>query len=297
VSSLRHSNAGSVRPSTADDAGGGIALVLGAGGTKGWAHVGVIKVLREAGIPIDLVVGASAGALVGALYAARGDAVAAERLAMTFTPNDFLEWSLSDLRLSPRGGRMGRRLWQHCGRLDFQEMNVPFAAMALDISTGRPVVLRDGNVGHAVEASIRPLIFGRPVERDDLHLVDGGFHDTVPVNAAREMGAEMVISVNVGEFIMLPGPLGSLSARVGAAYRSRSAGHADIGGQIGLLATLMGRERLERVPADVEIRPDMRGISPMWPWHIQRAMRRGEAAAREALPSIRRLLAERPPAL
>jgi predicted acylesterase/phospholipase RssA len=270
-----------------------LALVLGAGGTKGWAHVGVLKVLHEAGVPVDLIVGASAGALIGPLYAARRDVAEAERIALSFTAADFLEWFLSDLRLSPRGGRMGRRLWQAYGRLDFAQLAVPFAAVALDLASARPVVLRSGNVARAVEASIRPPLISRPVLHDGLALVDGGLHNTVPVGVARELGAETVVSVNVGEFVVLPHVLRPLSGRVSAACRARSEAPSDVSGQFGFLTGLLSRGRPARAPADIEIRPDMRGTSPMWPWHIGISMRRGEAAARRALPAIRRLLADR----
>jgi NTE family protein len=278
------------------ESGPGVALVLGAGGTKGWAHIGVLKVLHAAGVPVDLIVGASAGALIGALYAAGRDAARAERVALAFTPADFLEWFLRDLRLSPRGGRMGRRLWQAYGRLDFRELAVPFATVALDVGSGQPVVLRGGNVGCAVEASIRPLLIGRPVLLADRALVDGGLHNAVPVWAARELGAETAISVNVGEFLVLPEALRPLSARVSAACRRHSAVPADVNGQLGFLAGLLSRGRPARAPADIEIRPNMLGISPMWPWQIGAAVGRGEAAARRALPAIRRLLADRAPA-
>ena len=270
-----------------------MALVLGAGGTRGWAHVGALKVLHAAGVPVNIIVGASAGALIGALYAARRDAVWVERVAMAFTPADFLEWSLRDLRLSGRTGGMGRRLWQACGRLDFRELAVPFAAVALDVGSGKPVVLRTGNVGQAVEASIRPPLIGRPVMRKGRALVDGGLHNTVPVSVARKLGAELVISVNVGEFLIVPKAARPLSARAAAAYRAQSVRPADVWGQLGLLAGLMSKDRRRRAEADIEIRPNLQRISPMWPWHIGVAASRGEAAARRALPAIRRLLAAR----
>jgi len=267
--------------------------VLGAGGTKGWAHVGVLKVLHEAGVPLDLIVGASAGALMGPLYAVRRDAAEAERIALSFTPTDYLEWFLRDLRLSPRAGRMGHTLWQAYGRFDFAEMALPFAAVALDLRSGEPVGLRSGNVGRAVEASIRPPLFGRPVQHDGLHLVDGGLQNAVPVGVARDLGAAMVISVRVGELIALPNALRPLSARVSAAYRAHSAASADVSGQFGLLAGILSKGRQVPERADIEIRPDMRGISSLWPWHVPVAARRGESAARKALPAIRRLLSAR----
>ena len=279
--------------STGDGGAPGVALVLGAGGIKGWAHAGVLKVLDDAGVPLDLIVGVSAGALIGPLYAARRDAAQADRIALSFTPADFLEWFLRDLRLSPRGGRMGRRLWRAYGRLDFAEMALPFAAVTLDLASGRPVVLRSGNVGRAVEASIRPPLIGRPVRHDGCHLVDGGFHNTVPVGVARDMGAGVVISVRVGELVVLPEVLRPVAAGVSAAYRAHSAAPADVSSQLGFLAGLLSKGRQARERADIEIRPDTRGISPMWPWHVRTAVRRGETAARRALPAIRRLLAAR----
>jgi NTE family protein len=283
-----------VKSSTTDaEKGHGVALVLGAGGTRGWAHVGVLKVLHGAGVPVNLIVGASAGALIGGLYAAKRDPAWVERVAMAFTPTDFLEWFLRDLRLSPGAGRIGRRLWQACGRLDFRELVVPFAAVSLDVGSGRPVVLRAGNVGRAVEASIRPPVIGRPVMLEGRALVDGGLHNTVPVSVARDLGAEVVISANAGEFLVLPKAARPLSARVAAAYRAKSARPADVRSQFGFLADMLSRGRPQRARADVEIRPNLKGLSAMWPWHIGTAARRGEAAAHRALPAIRRLLADR----
>ncbi len=279
--------------STSEESRLGLALVLGAGGTRGWAHLGVIKAFHEVGLSVDIIVGASAGALIGSLYAARRDAAEAERIAMSFTTTDFLGWFLNDLRLSPQAGRMGRNLWQTCGRLDFRELAVPFAVVALDLVSGRPMVLRDGNVGRAVEASIRPPLICRPVQRDACALVDGGLHNAVPVSIARELSTALVVSVNVGELFALPRWLRPLSARVSAAYRAHSAVAADVSGQIGFLAGLLSQGRPTRARPDIEIRPDMRGITSMWPWQVRTSMRRGETAARKALPSIRRLLAAR----
>ncbi len=278
--------------STGYESGPGLALVLGAGGTKGWAHLGGLGVLHEARVPVSLIVGASVGALIGPLYAARRDAAEAERLALGFNLVDFLEWFLNDLRLSPRAGRMGRRLWQAYGRLDFRELDVPFAAVALDVATGRPVVLRAGSVGAAVEASIRPPLISRPIRLDGRALVDGGLQNAVPVSVARELGAAAVISVNIGELFVLPRRLRPPSARVSAAYRTHSAA-ADLRGQVAFMAALLSRGSRTRERADIEIRPDMRGVRSMWPGHIRRAEARGRAAARRALPSIRRLLAAR----
>ena len=270
-----------------------LALVLGAGGIKGWAHVGAIKVLHAAGVPVDLIVGASAGALIGPLYAVRRDAAEAERIAMGFSAIDFAEWFLNDLRISARAGRIGRWLWDAYGRLDFDELAVPFAALALDLASRRPAVLTEGNVGRAVEASIRVPLIIRPVRHEGRHLIDGGLHIAVPVAAARELGAELVVAVNVGELYVLPGPLRALSGRAGVALEARPAAPDSLRNQVGFLAGLVSHGRPRRPRADVEIRPDLRGVNPVWPWHIHRAALRGETAARRALPAIQRLLAAR----
>src|SRR3989304_5275374 len=198
-----------------------LALVLGAGGIKGWAHVGALKVLDAAGLPVDLIVGASAGGLLGPPYAAPPDAAATERIAMSFSPIDFAEWFLKDLRISARAGRIGRTLWEAYGRLDFGELDLPFAALALDLASGGPAVITSGHVGRAVEASIRVPLIIRPVRHEGRHLIDGGLHSTVPVSVARELGAELVVAVNVGELFALPRRLRSLSARASAALQAR----------------------------------------------------------------------------
>lgn len=263
-----------------------VALVLGAGGTRGWAHVGVLRVLQRAGVPIDLVVGASAGALMGALYAARGDAEAMERAALACRPVDFIEWFLRGLRISPEGGRMARLLWQAYGRLDIREMAVPFAATALDVETGQRLVLREGSAARAVEASIRPPLLLPPLELGGRYLVDGGLQSALPVEVGYDLGAAVVVAVSVGEFVRLPPRLRPLSARAAAALRRRSRGGGDLWAQAAFLAELLARSGPQRRRPQVEVRPDLRGISPMWPWHIGEAVRRGERAARQALPAI-----------
>src|SRR3990172_7883045 len=172
-----------------------------------------------------------------------------ERIAMGFTPTEFLEWFLNDLRLSPRAGRMGRRLWNAYGRLDFRELDVPFAALALDLGDGGPAVLTAGNVGRAVEASIRVPLIIRPVRHEGRHLIDGGLHSTVPVAAARDLGAELVVAVNVGELFALPRRLRSLSARASAALEARPATPDSLRNQVGFLARRAPRRRDPAGPA------------------------------------------------
>ncbi len=279
-----------------ESSGRPVALILGAGGIKGWAHAGAIRILHEAGVPIDVVVGASAGALIGPLYAADADPSAVGRVALGFTAADFAEWFLRGLRVSPDAGRMARRLWRAYGHRSFPQMALPFAAVALDAGTGTRLVLREGNVGRAVEASIRPPFFGRPARVDGHALLDGGMRSAVPVGVALEMGAAAVIAVNVGAPFRLPRPLRPLSARVGSAVRGRASRPEGVAGQLALMADLLSQGRAREPAPLVEVRPDMRGISAFRPWQAAEAVRRGEAAARRALPAIRRALASLRPA-
>ncbi len=268
------------------------ALVLGAGGIRGWAHAGVLRVLHEAAVRVDFIVGASAGALIGALYAARRDGEETARIAASFTPADFMQWFLDDLRISPRLGPMSRLLWEAYGRLEFEEMAVPFIVMALDLASGERLPLNSGPVGRAVEASIRPPLLTRPVRRDGKRLIDGGLQNALPVDVALAAPAGRVIAVNVGEAYRLPDRYRPLSASL-AERAGRWAGRPDgVPGQVSFLAALLAGGPAKRAPADLEIRPDLTGVNSVWPWHTREAIRRGEIAARGALPQIRRLLEE-----
>lgn len=264
-----------------------MAVALGAGGIKGWAHVGVLKVLHQAGIPIDLAVGASAGALIGPLYAARCDIEQMERTALSFSQRDFVDWFLRGLRLSPYGGRIGRELWEAYGRLRFEELAMPFAAVAHDVRTGARLTLREGRLSHAVEASIRPPFWGRPSALNGTALLDGGFQQAVPSDIARELGSSFVIAVNLGRFVSLPAAARPHSARVASSWRRLGTMPAHPLSQAAFMAELLSREIGGTPRGDIEIRPDMCGISAFAPWQTRRAVRRGEAAARAALPAIR----------
>ncbi len=277
----------------------GVGLALGAGGTRGWAHIGVLRVLHEAGVPIDLIVGASAGAMIGPLYAAARDVQAMSRFAESVRPGDFLQWLLRGLRIAPDAGRLGRRLWELYGHLTFAEMAVPFAAAALDLASGQRLLLRQGLVGAAVEASIRPPLIMTPTLIDGRYLVDGGLQNAVPVDAAYALGATLVIAVNIGGYLSLPQPLRPLSAMAGHAYRRRARRPDSLHGQMAFLGELLAQGRQYGPRPDFLIKPNLTGLSALSPFQVQEALRRGEAAARAALPRLRSVLAAgeaRPPA-
>lgn len=272
----------------------GVVLVLGAGGIRGWAHVGVLKALHEAGVPIASIVGASAGALVGPMYAARRDVDGMVRLALSADMASLTAWFLGGLRIAPDAWGFGRALWHAYGHMDFAELAVPFAAAVIDVAAGRRYLVTQGNVGRAVEASIRSPVLFPPVWIDGRPLVDGGLHDTVPLGLARRLyGREApLVAVPVGEFYVLPASLRPLSDRVARWLRRRCPDPASRLGQVAFMARLLSLGRPVRPEPVLAIRPDLRGISAFLPFGMARAVRQGERAARRALPAIRRLVAE-----
>lgn len=173
-----------------------IGLALGGGSVRGAAHLGVLEVLEREGIWPDYVAGVSAGSVVGAVYCAGLDLDEIKRLALG------LHWKKLGRVTRPRLGFLdGRRLEEYLeeviGPLQFEELEIPFAAVAVDIVRGEVVVLKEGPVAPSVQASCAiPGIF-TPVERGDQILVDGGVLNNLPVSVARDMGANYVIAVDL----------------------------------------------------------------------------------------------------
>jgi NTE family protein len=173
-----------------------LGLALGGGAARGFAHVGVIEVLEAEGLRPDVVVGTSAGSLVGALYCAGLDPAALRRAALALD-----EGALGDWTLTGRGVLRGRALQDTVNRLvdqrPIERFRIPFAALATDLYNGRPRLLRSGNAGLAVRASSAvPGVF-EPVRIDGRELVDGGLASPVPVRAARQLGADVVVAVDI----------------------------------------------------------------------------------------------------
>jgi NTE family protein len=180
-----------------------IGLALGGGGARGCAHVGVIRALEEAGIPIDYIAGTSVGAMVGGVYAAGG----IKKL------EDYLnKMKLSDVAknfdpVMPRQGffkgeKICKMLEDFMSTNDFRKIPIPFIAVATNLSTGREVHLNKGKITDSIMGSIAlPGIFV-PVKKGGQYLVDGGVVNPVPVNVVRKMGADIVIAVDLNyEFI------------------------------------------------------------------------------------------------
>lgn len=232
-----------------------IGLVLSGGGARGLAHIGVIKILEQYGIQVDYVVGTSMGSLVGGLYASGYDAAALEKTALTIDWDYYLNDTISRRDLSydekkddgrfmvsipfykkveaPRitGVIEGVKLHSLLNRLlshvrtvrNFNDLSIPFACVATDIYTGDAVILKRGHLPTALRASMSiPSIFS-PVEIDGRLLVDGGLVLNFPVSVAREMGADIIIGVDVGtplykkgEVLTIPKIIDQMSSFKGA---------------------------------------------------------------------------------
>ncbi|HZG61202.1 MAG TPA: patatin-like phospholipase family protein [Anoxybacillus sp.] len=173
-----------------------IGLALGSGGARGFAHLGVIKVLEEENIPIDLIAGSSMGALVASLYASGLGIERLYKLAKAFKRNDYI-----DLTVPKMGLISGRRIKEFIRLLTkgkrIEDLHIPIGIVATDLQKCEKVVFRTGLIADAVRASISiPGIFV-PEQIDGRLLVDGGVIDRIPVSVAREMGADIVIAVDV----------------------------------------------------------------------------------------------------
>ncbi len=173
-----------------------VGLALGGGATLGAAHVGVLRALEESEIKIDCIAGTSIGAMVGAFYAFGMSVDEIEKIALE------LDWpDISRIALSRRGlltnDEMGKRLDKYLGDVNFDEADIPFAAVTTDISTGEKVILDEGDVSEAVKASTCIPVLFEPIEYDGRLLVDGGLKESVPLSAIQSLGAEYTIGVDL----------------------------------------------------------------------------------------------------
>ncbi|HEX6005908.1 MAG TPA: patatin-like phospholipase family protein [Burkholderiales bacterium] len=259
--------AGRIMPIAADRPLIGIAL--GGGGARGFAHVGVIKALEKAGIVPDLVAGASSGAIVAALYAARRDARALEETAL-----ELEETALIDFTFFGRGWVQGVALQDFVndavGERRLEQLAIPLAVVATRARDGMRTVFTHGDTGLAVRASASvPNLFIPPVIAGEEY-VDGGLTSPVPVTAARAMGADIVIAVDVSWF----------------AY-ARQNGNA-IGPSRSMRARLLERELAK---ADVVITPRTAQARLLAFDHKLENIDAGERAVQAALPKLQELLA------
>lgn len=174
-----------------------IGLVLGGGGCRGIGHIGALKAFEELGITFDYVAGTSAGSVVGSLYAFGKTASEIEEIAKTMKKNDITKGSIPFIKPA-RPDRIESILNDVFGDITvFSEMKIPFTAVCTDLKTGKEIDFDYGNVAKVVSASCAvPGVF-TPVVYEDMHLVDGGLRNNVPVDVVKKMGANVVFAIDV----------------------------------------------------------------------------------------------------
>lgn len=250
-----------------------VAFALGGGAARGFAHIGVIKMLEAQGIVADYVVGTSAGAVVGALYASGNDAYAMQKIAQQLDEKIFADWTLGGRGIL-KGEALQDFINQHLHNRPLEKLNKPFAAVATDLKSGERVVFRTGDTGLAVRASAAvPGVF-QPTQFGGKSYVDGGLTSPVPVRAAREMGADFVIAVDISA-IPDGQPVDSLTSIL---WQTTT-----------IMGGLIGKTELR--DADIVIRPNLPYVKS-WDFTARHdAIMEGERAALAALPMIRQKLA------
>lgn len=175
-----------------------IALALGGGAARGFAHIGVIEVLEENGIHPDIVTGTSAGSLVAALYASGHTGKELESIAINMDESALTDWSFPGRGLI-RGEALAHYVREATGNKPLEQMKIPLGIVATDLDSGKPILFRRGDVGTAVRASSAvPAVF-QPVRLGTHEYVDGGLTSPVPVRAARDMGADVIIAVDISQ--------------------------------------------------------------------------------------------------
>jgi NTE family protein len=252
-----------------------LGLALGGGAARGFAHVGVIQVLERHGIRPSMVVGTSAGSLVAALYASGMSGVELERAALGMDESTLADWTFPLLnRGLLQGGALARFVRQAVGGRVIEQFSLPLGILATDLGTGQGVLFRRGDTAQAVRASSAvPGVF-EPVPISGREYVDGGLVAPVPVGQAREMGAEVVLAVDI----------------------SADPQANDASGLLALLlqtTAIMGQSinRHELARAEVVVRPALSGVGSADFNTRQRSIAVGRAAMEAAMPRLRAELA------
>lgn len=254
-----------------------IGLALGGGAARGFAHVGVIEVLEEAGIKADLVVGTSAGSLVAAVYASGKNAAQLRQVAEDMDEAALTDWMLPIFsRGMLRGEALARYVSTQVGGRTIEALPIPLGIVATDLQSGKGVLFRRGDTATAVRASSAvPAVF-LPVSINGREYVDGGLVAPVPVHYARDMGAEIVVAVDISS-----PPEGNLASDTLQILLQTFA----------IMASSINRYELQG--ADVVVRPVLANIRSADFTAKRRSVEAGRAAMLAALPQLRALLAER----
>jgi len=250
-----------------------IALVLGAGASKGFAHVGVIKVLESNKIPVHMIVGTSAGSFVGALYAYGFNAFELQKLSFALEQNDIIDLTVPDKGFV-KGEKIERYINFILRETPMEKLRIPFYAVATDVQNGKEMVFGSGNTGTGVRASCSiPGIFIPPVISGRMY-VDGGVVSPVAVDAARRLGADIVIAVDLSGDVDSSLPKGTIEVILQS---------------INIMHTKLSAAQLAK--ADIVISPKVGYLGNSDFTKRHEAVLEGEKAALAVLPKIQEIIA------
>ena len=248
-----------------------LALVLGGGGCRGYGHIGVLRVLERNGLKPDLVVGSSVGSLVGAFYAAGIPVDRIERFGKRLKQNTLRDWIFPKLGVFGGAG-IRRFVIEQVGARTMESLPTRFAVVATDLRTGAMAILERGDLGRAVQASSSAPGLLEPVRIGSQLLVDGNLSAAVPVDAARKLGATLVVAVDV----TFPPEQADLDDPFDALYQGFS-----------ILTRKLALA--ERSRADLIIEPNLPEHRDMSQHTVNTLIEAGESAASDALPALRKL--------
>lgn len=253
-----------------------LGLALGGGAARGFAHIGVIQVLEENGIKPDLVVGTSAGSLVAAFYASGKTGAQLQWLADTMDESQLTDWTIPFMsRGMLRGEALGRYVNSQLNGAKIEDLKMPLGIVATDLQTGDSILFRRGDIATAVRASSAvPSVF-EPVRIGNKDYVDGGLVSPVPVRSARQMGADIVIAVDISS-------------------RPEDAKTSDMLKVLLQTFSIMGKSisQLEMSQAEVVVRPALPDVGSAEFTARQKSIEAGRAAMRLALPALKAALAK-----
>lgn len=251
-----------------------IAVVLGGGGSKGFAHIGVLKVLEAQKIPVNMVVGTSAGSLVGSLYASGKSAFQLQEIALKMNQDNVIDydWKIWSGGLI-KGDKLENFINTNVNNTPIDRLKIPFYAVATNIATGEEIVFARGNTGMAVHASCAvPAIF-QPLKVGGNTYVDGGLVSPVPVDVARRNGADIVIAVDISGGLNKTVPDGimeSMKKSIDIMYQS------------------IAEYQIKH--ADIVIRPNMKNIGSTDMEKFNEAILEGEKAATLKIPELQKVI-------
>ncbi len=252
-----------------------IGLALGGGGARGLAHIGVIEVLEREDVNIDMIAGTSIGSVIGGLYASGVPLKYIKGIA------DVLEWdNITDITFPRIGLIKGNKFLSFMkvitGHKNFSELDIPFAAVCCDIESGEKVTIDSGSIARAIRGSISIPGIYVPFNHQDRLLVDGGIIDKIPVSTVRDLGADVIIAVDVGADTIRSG----VNNIFDVLFNTFDIMHRQF-------------KSLHKLNSDIIIKPCLEEISSFDLENVEKCIDAGRKAAEESIASIKKIIEER----